>query len=306
MQTNKSAQSGRRLGLGLILLAALLWGTVGVFVQTIYQMTAANPLSVGFFRLALATPVLIWAGWHQLGWQMWRIERRDFGVLLLIGAMTALYQVCYFGAIAQIGVAAATLITLCTAPLWVAGFAVGWLGEKLTRRLALSGACAVVGTALLVGVQPAGLGSGHWGWGILLATGSAIGYALVTLGSRRVAQRYHPLQCAAIGFGIGALILLPWAIYAGLVVRYPAAGWLCLLYLGVVPTAFAYWLYFIGMRHTPATIASIATLLEPLTATILAGILFQERLGIGGLFGAGLLMAAIGLLYQESHADARS
>jgi DME family drug/metabolite transporter len=31
--------------------------------------------------------------------------------------MMALYQVCYFGAIAKVGVAIAVLVTLCTAPV---------------------------------------------------------------------------------------------------------------------------------------------------------------------------------------------
>src|SRR5262249_42245807 len=34
--------------------------------------------------------------------------------------MLALYQVCYFGAIALVGVAVATLVTLCSAPMLVA------------------------------------------------------------------------------------------------------------------------------------------------------------------------------------------
>lgn len=296
MQRNMETQA---MGLGLILLAAVLWGTVGVFVQSIYQMTEANPLSIGFFRLALATPVLAGAGWLTIGRRMWQIERRDWKYLLLIGAMTALYQVCYFGAIVQIGVAAATLITLCTAPVWVAVLSVGLLGERLTRRLALSGGCAIVGTLFLVGMQPQNGAQGHLGWGVLLATGSAVGYALMTLCSRRVAKRYHPLQCAAIGFGTGALILLPCAMSSNLVIQYPMAGWLCLFYLGTIPTALAYWLYFIGMRHTLATTASIATLLEPLTATLLAWSLFGERLGALSLMGAGLLLAAIGLLYRD-------
>lgn len=297
MQRNMEAQAS--LGLGLILLAAVLWGTVGVFVQSIYQMTEANPLSIGFFRLALATPVLCGAGWMTIGRRMFQIERRDLKFLLLIGAMTALYQVCYFGAIAQIGVAAATLITLCTAPVWVAVLSVWLLGEKLTRNVLLSGSCAVVGTMFLVGMQPQNTSQAHLGWGVLLATGSAIGYALMTLCSRRVAKRYHPLQCAAIGFGIGALILLPCAMSSELIINYPMAGWLCLFYLGVIPTAFAYWLYFIGMRHTLATTASIATLLEPLTATFLAWSLFNERLGALSLMGAGLMLLAIGLLYRD-------
>jgi DME family drug/metabolite transporter len=297
MQKNIEAQASS--GLGLILLASILWGTVGVFVQSIYQMTDANPLSIGFFRLALATPVLCFTGWIMLGQRMFQIERRDLKFLLMIGAMTAIYQVCFFGAIVQIGVAAATLITLCTAPVWVAILSVGLLGEKLTKSVGLAGGCAVVGTLFLVGMQPQDSAQAQFGWGVLLATGSAIGYALMTLCSRRVAKRYHPLQCAAIGFGTGALILLPCAIGNTLVVQYPVAGWLCLFYLGVVPTAFAYWLYFIGMRHTLATTASIATLLEPLTATFLAWRLFDERLGALSLMGASLLLTSIGLLYRD-------
>lgn len=297
MQTKIDAQTGS-FGLGLILLAALMWGTVGIFVQSIYHMTEANSLSIGFFRLALATPILSLAGWMRLGRQMFQIDRRDLKFLIMIGAMTALYQVCYFGAIAQIGVAAATLITLCTAPVWVAILSVWLLHEKLTRGVGLAGVCAVGGTLLLVGIQPQENAQADLGFGILLATGSAIGYALVTLCSRRVARRYHPLQCAAIGFGIGALILLPCAMSSHLVIHYPVAGWLCLVYLGVIPTALAYWLYFIGMRSTLATTASIATLLEPLTATLLAWSLLGERLGALSMIGAGLLLAAIGLLYR--------
>jgi DME family drug/metabolite transporter len=53
-----------------------------------------------------------------------------------------------------------------------------------------------------------------------------------------------------------------------------------------------------GMASTTATVASIITLIEPLTATVLAWLLFGERLSVVGLFGAGVLLGAIGLLYQ--------
>jgi DME family drug/metabolite transporter len=69
-----------------------------------------------------------------------------------------------------------------------------------------------------------------------------------------------------------------------------------LLYLGLVPTALAYWLFLNGLRHTPATTASILTLAEPLTSTVLAALLFGERLAPLGLLGAALLLAAMGVL----------
>jgi DME family drug/metabolite transporter len=47
------------------------------------------------------------------------------------------------------------------------------------------------------------------------------------------------------------------------------------------------------MRHTPPTVATIATLLEPLTAALLAGLLFGERLSSQALLGTVLLITAM-------------
>lgn len=76
--------------------------------------------------------------------------------------------------------------------------------------------------------------------------------------------------------------------------------WVLLVYLGLIPTALAYVLFFGGLRYTTATTASIATLLEPLTSTALAWLLFGERLGPLGLLGAVLLLGAIALLYKDT------
>jgi DME family drug/metabolite transporter len=118
----------------------------------------------------------------------------------------------------------------------------------------------------------------------------------VTLSGRAVAGRYHPLQINAIAFAAGALTLLPVAALTGLVISYPPVGWALLLYLGLVPSALAYGLFVNGMRSTPATVASVLTLLEPLSATILAAALFGERLGAPGFVGGALLLGAIVLL----------
>ncbi|GAB4229069.1 MAG: EamA family transporter [Elainellaceae cyanobacterium] len=301
MSTQINALRGGRLGLLLIVCSAVLWGTVGVFVQTIYQLTETNPLSIGFFRLAISVPTLFLVCFYRLGWGMFQIARREFILMLLIGALTAFYQVCYFAAITYVGVAAATLITLCTAPVWVALLASRLLREPLTWGITLAGMLAIGGTALLIGLQSAqGAMRSSALLGVGLALSSALGYACVTLGSRLLAGRYHPLQTLTVSFAAGAALLLPVALMAGLVVHYPIAGWMSLLYLGIVTTAFAYLLYFRGIRHLSATTASIAALFEPLTSTVLAWWLFQEQLGESGPLGALMLLAAIGILYWEN------
>ncbi len=301
MTTIVMARANARQGLLQIVLAAVLWGTVGITTKSLYGLSDTTALSIGFFRLAISAPVLFAACWYTLGARAFRIPPRDLVYMMLIGVAIALYQVCYFAAIARLGVAIAVLITLCTAPVMVALISALLLRERLGRVVLLALLCAICGTVLLVWVGPDASGVAHDTLpGILLALSSAFGYTIITLCSRTLAGRYHPLQPITVGFGAGALMLLPFALVTGMVVAYPALGWGLLLYMGLVPTALAYGFFLAGMRHTTATVATIATLIEPLTSTTLAWLLLGERLGPLGLLGGALLLGAIGLLYRHS------
>jgi len=301
-----NSYSHARRGLVLILIAALLWGTVGVATKTIYTLATTTALSIGFLRLAIATPVLLVASWRTCGRHALRITPRDLPAMLLIGVTMALYQVCFLGAIPRIGVASTTLITLCTAPVIVALLAAALLDEALTSRVVLALVAGLAGTVMLSWTNPSTLEGRHATLvGVGLALSSAIAYAIMTLCSRALAGRYHPLQPMTIGLGTGALLLLPFALASGISVSFPHTGWALLLYLGIVPTALAFVVFLTGIEHTTATVASIITLIEPLTATVLAWLLFDEQLGLLGLLGAALLLGAIGLLYLGAPERAR-
>lgn len=294
-------------GVLMIALASAMWGTVGVATQLIYGMSQANALTVGFFRLAIAAPVLLAVGWLLLGRRMFAVRRRDWWLFAGIGALTAAYQVCLFSAIPFVGVSIAVVVTLCVAPVVVAVSSVWLFGEPLTRGVVLALACALGGTALLAG-GGAGLPTepGAMLLGVALAVGSAVGYAGIALIGRAQAGRYHPIQPVAFGFGFGALLLLPCALAQGLVVDLPPLAWGLLLHLGLLPTALGYVLFFFGIRGVSATAASVITLIEPLTAAALAWAMFGERLSAAGALGAGLLLVAIGLLSWREAAPQRA
>lgn len=292
-----------RWGLFLITLAAIAWGTVGIGSNAIYELLGdrsfALALSIGFLRLAFAVPALILMSWSILGKRTWQVARADWHWIGLIGVAIAGYQISYFAAVAQVGVTIAVLVALCTAPVIVALLSSLFLGEALTRRVLLALGAALVGTVLLVGLPPDGAEQRRLFVGVLLALGAALSYALLALASRVLAGRYHPLQPITLGFSLGALLLLPCALGAGLVVTYPVSGWAWLAHLGLVPTALGYLLFFAGMRYTTATAASITTLLEPLTSALLAWLIFDERLGPLGLLGGTLLLGAMVILYTR-------
>lgn len=298
MQSGISTRAEARHGLLCIMCAAVMWGTVGITTKTLYGLSATNPLSIGFFRLALSLPVLITVCWATQKRQMFAVAWRDLLLMALIGVMTALYQVCYFGAIERTGVAVATLVTLCTAPVMVAVISVAITKQRPSPAVLLSLTGALVGTALLVGFQEQAGESSADASGILLALGSASGYSVVTLASRKLAGRYHPFQSIAFSFSFGAVILFVFAFSRGIVLNYTAVGWSLLFYLGTVPTALAYVLFIVGMRSTTATVASISTLLEPLVATLLAWVIFGERFSPMGFVGVAVLSGSLLILYR--------
>lgn len=303
---NSSAQAREsRAGIIAVAVAAVLWGTVGIATQAIYHRSDLSAVAVGFFRLATATPLVAVVGWKTVGRQQLRESRRQIWKVLLIGVMLALYQVLFFAAIGQVGVAVATLITLCTAPVLVAVLSGVILRERLAGYTLAALAAAIVGTVLLVGVPATGEMPGEVAVGAALALGSAAGYAIVALLGRAIADSCHPVLSTTISFAAGATFLFPLAAGNVVATAYTLPVWGLLLYVGLLPTAVAYTLFFFGMRGVRATTASILTMLEPLTATVLAWLVFGERLAPSGFAGALLLVAAMTVVWLGERGTVR-
>ena len=134
--------------------------------------------------------------------------------------------------------------------------------------------------------------------GVSLSLGSAVGYAIVAMLGRSIATECHPLHSTTVSFGVGAIFLFPMAASNCFSAQYTIEIMSLLLYIGLIPTAVAYTLFFLGMRGVKASTASILTMIEPLTATILAWFIFDERLAPSGIVGALLLLLAIVFLYR--------
>jgi drug/metabolite transporter, DME family len=290
-----NAEARLTTGPALVALAAMLWGTAGVASRVLYDIESVPPLVVGFFRLALAVPLLaVWC-WFRLGPATFQFPGRDFLRILGLGASIAVYQVFFFAAVPEIGAALSALITICSGPLLVGLGAVLFLGETFTRRLGMALGLGLLGAALLVGVPSDG---GNL-IGILYATVAAFAYAVFVLFSRMLAK-HDPGKIIVVGFGSGAIFIAPFALVSGAEIgAWSPSLWAVLLYIGLVPTALAYLLYFRGMRKTPATAASLLALMEPLAATTLAVVFFGESLGLSAMVGACFLAVAMMVLLRR-------
>src|SRR5258706_1843562 len=277
-------------GLWLVTGAAITWGTIGVVTQAIYNSDNTTSLFLNLARMLVATPVLLVACWRVVGLKMFSIRRRDFLIMLLTGTLLAISHAAYFASIRYTGVTIATLLTLCIAPLVVTCLSVLLKIETLTRRIVISLICALAGSVLLVGVHLPDASHRDLLLGTVFALISAVGYASMIVGGRFLAADYHPLQVTTVTVSAGTVVLVLINLVSGIVAVHTTQGWLLVLYLGLVPTALAYWLFQKGLRSGAATAASIIGVLDPLGAALLARSRFGETLAAPGIAGAGLLL----------------
>lgn len=288
-----STEAERLRGALCLTAGALLWGTIGVASKAAFAIEPLSPLSLAFYRLLFCLPPLLAWGWLRFGPRLLAVRREHRGAVLLLAGTIGLYQAFYFAAVREAGVTLATLVALGGAPFLVALLAALFLKEQPGRGMLAALLLAVPGAGLLIGLPGGPTAAGNPLLGVLYAGIAALGYAAFALQSRRLARAYAPVQLVLLAFGGAALLLAPLALATGLSLPHRWETWSLLLYSGLLPTAAAYLLFFAGLRHATATLAGLLTVLEPLTAAVLAWAFFGERLGPGGLLGGALILAAL-------------
>jgi DME family drug/metabolite transporter len=300
------------LGIVLIGLAAVSWGTTGSVMIVLQRRVATSPLFVGTARLWIAALFLgigvsIVAarrpGRPSTGpaaSQAPRLHPRERALAVAAGACMAGYQAAYFTAVAWAGIAVTALVTICSAPIFIGVLAPLVLGERLSARVGSALGLGVVGTALMVAGPGGASSSPRFGAGIALGLAAGLGYALYAVLTKAALTRAAALPLTALTFGAGAILVTPALLFVDAPLAELRGGWPWLLYLGGVATAGAYAIYSRGLAVVPASVAGIVTLLEPLTATCLGVLIFNERLGLLGALGAALLLVALVLLTARS------
>ena len=220
-------------------------------------------------------------------------------VLAAVGGV-AVYQLAFFAAVADTGVAVGTIVALGSAPTLAGLFE--WVLDRRrpTARWSVATALACAGVALLA-LAGGGASVSLPGVGLAVTAGGA--YATYTLAAKRLLAAGHaPETVMAAAFGLGALTLTP-----ALAASEP--GWLLhadgvglAVFLGVIPTALAYVLFARGLRRLSASETATLTLAEPLTAGVLGAVGARRaghrtvrdgrHLRIGGPVGARRTAAA--------------
>jgi DME family drug/metabolite transporter len=300
------AASGLPVGRGLIYLivAGATWGTAGAVASLTYRVSDLGPVALSFWRCTAGLAVLLavrlvrprarTAVSKPLGRRALRVGAS--------GVALAVFQTAYFAAVRSTGLAVATVVTLGAGPVLIALGARLTLGERLGRggAVAVTGALAGLGVLMLGGAE-----ASVRPLGVLLGLLSAAGCCVMTLITR--AARAESSGTSVAVFAVTSICLLPLALAEGLLPHTdrPALLLGLLAYLATVPTALAYGLYFAAAAVVRSTTVSVIMLLEPVSAAVLAVVLFGERLTPAVVLGTLLMLGAVaGLAVTEARVPA--
>ena len=149
--TSGPAAVRRRPATGLLYLviSGLLWGTGGLTGSLLGRVAGLSAIAVAAARLTAGGVLIV--SYLTVTGRTWPSGRAAWARITVIGVLAALYQSCYFTAVALTSVPLATLVTIGTAPVIVLG------AERLTgrpggRHAVVATGLAVTGLGLLVGL----------------------------------------------------------------------------------------------------------------------------------------------------------
>lgn len=285
------------LGAVQIILAAVCWGTLGVFTTYLNQLgfTSFQIATLRIMTAAVLILVLLPSLWRYLS-NLTLFQ----GILLALQSLVGVLGMtaCYFMAVRYVGAGIAVSL-LYTAPVFSLIFARGLLQECISGRAIMLAVLAVVGVGLtMMGNQLV------FNAGLIFGLLSGVCYALYGILGKKLMHEHLPPQLVFFSsVTISALVLLclpdtyhtyqhAWHLMSTPSVNAGNNVWYYILGLSLVGTVIPFFLYMKALNKLSATQASVFTIFEPFTAIVLSvGLLHQPINWVQGA-GMGLILLA--------------
>ena len=275
-------------------MAVVLFWAFNITVVKV-SLREMGPLAFNMLRFAgAAILLLVLTRWIE---GTLRIERRDMGRMLLLGLVGhTLYQLCFIFGLERT-TASATALIFGSTPI-VIGLMSRLAGhERIAPGAAVGALLAFTGVYVIgrSGVHDmagdASAGSAVIGNALVMA--AVIWWALYTVLSKRLLERYSPLRVTAVSLSIGALFMIPAAIPDLTAQDWGAVStrtWIGLVYSLVFPLVVSYVIWYRSVKQVGSLRTAVYSNMVPVFGALSGFFFLGERITAGlGLGGACIL-----------------
>ena len=270
--TNSSNLSKERpKALLLLAVTATMWSLGGLLIKSIN----ANPLAIAGSRSAIAVVLfLLVLKKPKLTWSFAQI-----GASLAYAATSM-----FFVTATKTTTAANAVLLQFTAPIYVAILS-AWLLKEKTKLLDWITIFLVMGGMILFFLDNLSTKS-ILGNGIAAASGVTFALFIIFM---RMQKDGSPLESVLLGNCLTAVIGLPFLAQSA----PDAAGWFCLVILGVVQLGIPYILFSWAIKHVTALEAILIPVLEPLLNPVWVFLILGEAPGLLSIIGGFIVISVI-------------
>lgn len=293
-----SFRRSRILGACCLFMAAAIWG--GMYVVSKFVLNYIPPMTLLAIRLVIGSGALLLVMIASRSPWVGRSDLPRMALLGLVGFGISLGAQFIGTRLSSAGHGA--VITSVT-PAFILVFAALLLKERVTWAKVAAVAIATAGVLVVV-EQPGSFSlDAQAFWGDLLLLVAGITWALYTILARRAADRYPPVTVSTYATLFGILCVLPVVpIELRGITWQPLspAVWWGTLYLGVVSTALAFYLWNKGFTLMDAATGSLFFFAQPVVGALLGWLLLGERLSLRFLLGTVVVVAGGALAARQS------
>ena len=275
----------------MIAFGASLWGIIAVFVKGLAEF-GFKPMEIVAIRVIWAAVFLLLIALFRYRDQMKLQKWSDIRFFIGTGILSIVFfNFCYFTAISEMNISVAVIL-LYTSPAFVTILSFIFLKEGLSINKIIAVIGTIIGCFLIAGVSSGD--SKITLFGIIVGLGSGFGYALYTIFGKFALRKYQPFTITLYTFSIAAIALIPFThlwekidLLLNMKVILFGAG------LGFIPTVLAFLVYTWGLEKTEGSKAAVIATVEPVVATAVGVLLYQESLGIIQMAGAALILCSV-------------
>ena len=283
------------IGPVLIIVAAVFWGTMGIFVRALGEYGLSSfqivCLRVSFAAVIFALCLLVK---DRSGF---KISLKDIPLFLGLGFGSILFfTVCYFTAIRMMSLSTAAIL-LYTSPIWIMLMSMLFFHEKLNISRIVALILAFAGCVLVSGIS----GNGITFTGLLVGLGSGFGYGLYSILGTVALRKYKPLTVTTYTFifaAVGSFIICRPFDMVSKISGSGKVGFLIMFSVltALVTAVIPFLTYTLGLNKVEASKAGIIATIEPLVATLVGIFVFREPLTFMSGCGIVLIIAAVVIL----------
>lgn len=284
-------------GRWLLVAAAVLWSTTGLFVKFDALRTVDGPTLACLRSLFAALCLLPFLKLESVRWRRGLVP-----MAVAFAAMNGLFLTAM-----TLTTAAAAVFLQYTATPWSFLLGLVVLGESWRRGNLVAVGLAVAGIAVIVVADnshnPTDQTTHMHGMGNLMAVGSGLAFAIVIVSLRHL-RDLSPVFLVLVNQLAACLVLLPWLAWHP--PELSLQQWTLLAAFGVVQMAVPYLLFARGVKSVPVQEAALIVLLEPVLTPTWVGLLGWESAPATVWLGGGLIVTGLLLRYTLFAKDSQN